>query len=59
MMSEKAGDFGSEAERVREVIDMKMDIFAAQIRKLSELRDEGLLTEEEFSAKKAELLAQL
>ena len=38
---------------------MKMDIFAAQIRKLSELHDEGLLTEEEFSAKKAELLREL
>ena len=30
-----------------------------QIRKLGELRDEGVLTEEEFQAKKAELLARL
>jgi hypothetical protein len=52
-------EHASGAERFREVMDMKMDIFVAQIRKLSELRDEGLLTEEEFSAKKAELLAQL
>lgn len=30
-----------------------------QLRKLAELRDLGILTEEEFSAKKAELLARL
>ena len=30
-----------------------------QLRKLAELRDVGILTEEEFSAKKAELLARL
>jgi uncharacterized membrane protein YeaQ/YmgE (transglycosylase-associated protein family) len=30
-----------------------------QIRKLGELRDEGILTEEEFQAKKAELLSRL
>jgi len=36
-----------------------MDVFAAQIRKLSALCNEGLLTEEEFAAKKKELLAQL
>jgi hypothetical protein len=58
-MSQQARDFGSEADRVREMMTMKMDIFAAQLRTLSELRDEGLLTEEEFSSKKAELLAQL
>jgi hypothetical protein len=58
-MSQQARDFGSEADRVREMMTMKMDIFAAQLRTLSELRDEGLLTEEEFSTKKAELLAQL
>ena len=58
-MNEHGKDFGNEAERVREAIAMKMDVFASQIRKLGELRDEGLLTEEEFSAKKAELLDQL
>jgi len=58
-MNESARDFGNEAERVREAVAMKMDVFAAQIRKLGELRDEGLLTEEEFSAKKAELLEHL
>jgi hypothetical protein len=58
-MNESARDFGNEAERVREAVAMKMDVFAAQIRKLGEFRDEGLLTEEEFSAKKAELLEHL
>ncbi len=58
-MNQHAEDFGGEAKKLREVMDMKMDIFAAQIRKLSELRDEGLLTEEEFSAKKSQLLAEL
>jgi putative oligomerization/nucleic acid binding protein len=58
-MNQQANNFGSEAERVREAMAMKMDIFAAQVRKLSELHDEGLLTEEEFSAKKAELLREL
>jgi hypothetical protein len=52
-------DNRSEAEMVREAVDMKMDVFAAQIRKLSALCEEGLLTEEEFAAKKKELLAQL
>lgn len=32
---------------------------ADQLRKLGELRDSGVLTEEEFSAKKAELLARM
>jgi hypothetical protein len=32
---------------------------AGQIRKLGELRDEGLLTEEEFQTKKTELLGKL
>ena len=32
---------------------------ADQIRKLSELRDAGILTEQEFNAKKADLLARM
>ena len=32
--------------------------FADQIRKLAELRDEGILTDEEFEAKKAEILGR-
>jgi glucose-6-phosphate-specific signal transduction histidine kinase len=35
------------------------DEVRAQIRKLSELHDEGVLTDEEFEAKKAELLSRL
>jgi hypothetical protein len=35
------------------------DDIADQLRKLAELRDVGILTEDEFSAKKAELLARL
>ena len=58
-MSEHRGEFENEAERVRLAMDMKMEIFATQVRKLSELRGEGLLTDEEFSAKKAQLLSQL
>jgi len=36
-----------------------VDFVTNQIKKLAELRDAGLLTTEEFSAKKAELLARL
>jgi len=50
-------DSRSGVEKLREVMSMKMDILAAQIRKLSELRDDGLLTDEEFAAKKKELLS--
>ncbi|HWI88353.1 MAG TPA: SHOCT domain-containing protein [Sphingomicrobium sp.] len=52
-------DDGSRIEKLREMMNMKMDVVVAQIRKLSELRNEGLLTEEEFAAKKKDLLAQL
>ena len=38
--------------------DAQDDVFE-QIRKLGALRDEGLLTEDEFQAKKVELLARL
>ena len=38
-----------------EMTDMVID----QIRKLGELRDSGILTEEEFAAKKSELLARI
>lgn len=54
-----SGNEGTETERMRELVKMKMEIFADQIRKLSELRKEDLLTEEEFSAKKAELLKRI
>jgi hypothetical protein len=58
-MNQYTGDLESEAERVRLAMDMKMEMFATQIRTLGALRDEGLLTEDEFSAKKAELLSEL
>ena len=35
------------------------DMIVDQIRKLSELHEEGILTDEEFSAKKQELLSRL
>jgi hypothetical protein len=40
------------------VADASSDV-ADQIRKLGQLRDEGLVTEEEFETKRAELLARL
>jgi hypothetical protein len=58
-MNEQTRDFGNEVDRVREAMNMQMEMLALQLRKLGELRDEGLLTEEEFSAKKAELLNRL
>jgi len=53
-MNERARDFESGAARMTELSDVVFD----QIRKLSELHEEGILTEEEFVAKKAELLAR-
>lgn len=46
--------FGSPAKRAYEREDT-----AEQIRKLADLRDSGAITQEEFEAKKAELLARL
>jgi Short C-terminal domain len=54
-MREDEQDF----ERLRELKEMQFDMTTDQIRKLSGLRDEGLLTDEEFTAKKAELLSRL
>ena len=54
-MNEEAQDFGSGAARMAELTNMIVD----QIRKLSELHEEGVLTEEEFTAKKQELLSRL
>ena len=58
-MNDRARDFPGESENIRELMEMKFDIIADQIRKLGGLRDEGLLTEDEFSGKKAELLDRL
>jgi putative oligomerization/nucleic acid binding protein len=57
MIGEK--DNRSELERIREHTENQMTMVSDQIRKLSGLRDEGLLTEEEFTAKKTELLSRL
>jgi hypothetical protein len=35
------------------------EVIAGQIRKLAELHEAGILTEEEFTAKKSDLLARL
>jgi hypothetical protein len=43
----------------RSAADESTDEIADEIRKLGQLRDDGLLTEEEFQAKKAELLERL
>lgn len=54
-MNDQAQDFASGAARLAELTDL----IVGQIRKLAELHEEGLLSEEEFTAKKAELLARL
>jgi hypothetical protein len=54
-MNELNQDFADGAARMAQLTDMIMD----QIRKLSELHEEGILTEEEFTAKKQELLSRL
>ena len=56
-MNEHSRDF--EIDHMRQLKAVQFDIIADQIRKLGGLRDEGLLTEEEFSAKKADLLSQI
>ena len=54
-MNEMDKSFADGAARMAQLTDMIID----QIRKLSELHEEGILTEEEFAAKKAELLGRL
>ncbi len=54
-MFDQPKDFASGAARMAELTDMIVD----QIRKLAELHEEGILTEEEFTAKKTELLSRL
>jgi hypothetical protein len=44
-----------DTQRMAEVTEMVIQ----QIRRLAELREEGALTDDEFSAKKQELLARL
>ncbi len=47
---------GSAAAREEMPATPKSEDLASQIRKLAELRDEGILTEDEFQAKKTDLL---
>lgn len=54
-MNEMEKSFAEEAATMAQLTDMTMD----QIRKLAELHEEGILTDEEFSAKKSELLGRL
>jgi len=54
-MNEHRSELGDAAARMAELADMIVD----QIRKLSELHGEGILTEEEFASKKQELLSRL
>ena len=49
--SQRVGD----TQRMAELTELVIQ----QIRRLSELHEEGVLTEEEFAAKKQELLARL
>lgn len=54
-MRDQAKDFASVSARMAELTDTITD----QIRKLAELREQGILTDDEFTAKKTELLARL
>ena len=55
MLSEANSERAGDTQRMAELTEMVIQ----QIRRLSELREEGILTEEEFSAKKQELLSRL
>ena len=54
-MNEQSNDFASGAAKMAELTDMILD----QIRKLAALHEDGILTEEEFTSKKADLLQRL
>ena len=54
-MNEQHRDFEEHSARISELTNIWID----QIRKLAELHEEGILTDEEFSAKKQELLSRL
>lgn len=54
-MNELDKGFADGAARMAQLTDMIID----QIRKLADLHEEGILTEEEFAAKKSELLSRL
>ena len=54
-MNEQRRDFEDHTARISELTNIWID----QIRKLAELHEEGILTDEEFAAKKQELLSRL
>jgi hypothetical protein len=54
-MNELDQEFTNGAAKIAQLTDMIVD----QIRKLSELHEEGILTDEEFTAKKQEMLSRL
>jgi hypothetical protein len=54
-MNDQPQDIASGAARMTELTDMIVD----QIRKIAELHAEGILSEDEFVAKKTELLSRL
>jgi hypothetical protein len=54
-MNEQRRDFDDHMAKMAEM----SNIFVDQIRKLSELHEEGILTDEEFTTKKQELLSRL
>jgi len=53
-MNEQRRDYGP-AQEMAELTEL----IVGQIKRLAELHDAGILTEEEFSSKKAELLSRL
>ena len=57
-MNEMDKAFANEMAAKR-MAEMMNDMTFDQIRKLAELRESGILTEEEFTAKKTELLGRL
>jgi len=54
-MNDQAKGLASAAARLAALTEMVID----QIRKLAELHEQGILTDEEFSAKKTELLSRV
>ena len=54
-MNDQAKDLASAAARLAALTEMVID----QIRKLAELHEQGILTDEDFSAKKTELLSRV
>ena len=54
-MNEEANRFTSGAAAIAELTE----VVTQQIRKLAELHEQGILTDEEFTSKKTELLSRL